>query len=130
MKNLLCAIFLLLAFGSYGQTQLEMNTEAANEYKKADAALNSVYKQVMKKYASDTAFTKNLKAAQRLWIQFRDAELKMKYPLASSEYGSIFPLCRSNYLTELTNARTATLQIWLDGIEEGDACAGSVGVKE
>ncbi len=120
MKHLFCAIFLLLAGGMYGQTQLEMNTEAANDYKKADAALNSVYKKVMKKYASDTAFLKNLKAAQRLWIQFRDAELKMKYPATPSEYGSVLPMCQSIYLIDLTNTRTATLQIWLDGMEEGD----------
>lgn len=121
---------MLLACGTYGQTQLEMNTDAANEYKKADAELNSVYKQILKKYASDTAFIKNLKAAQRLWIQFRDAEMKMKYPADRSEYGSVFPMCYSLYMTELTNTRTATLKIWLEGIEEGDVCSGSVQVKE
>ena len=30
------------------------------------------------------------------------------------------------YLDELTKSRIKTLKVWLDGIEEGDVCSGSV----
>lgn len=41
-------------------------------------------------------------------------------------YGSIHFICRYQYLKELTDERVAKLKLWLTGIEEGDACAGSV----
>jgi hypothetical protein len=33
------------------------------------------------------------------------------------------------YLTELTQDRTKTLQVWIDGVQEGDVCAGTVRIK-
>jgi uncharacterized protein YecT (DUF1311 family) len=66
----------------------------------------------------------------RLWIQFRDAEMKMKYPeREDGYYGSVYPMCWSMYLTQLTTERITTLKQWLDGTEEGDVCAGSVRIK-
>ncbi len=84
----------LLSFATYAQSQMEMNESAGKEYEKADKELNHIYQQILKKNAADTAFTKNLKIAQRIWVQFRDAEMKMKYPdREDGYYGSIFPLC-------------------------------------
>ncbi len=115
---------------SFAQTQLEMNTEAENSYLKADKELNSTYTEILKAYKSDTAFIKNLKTAQNIWIKFRDAEMKMKYPdREPGYYGSIQPVCWYNYLEELTKKRTKELKIWLKGIEEGDSCSGSVKTK-
>ena len=108
-------------------TQGEMNYCAANAYKEADAKLNSVYKSILEAYKSDTAFIHNLRISEQLWIKLRDAELKVKFPEGPGhEYGSVQPMCMSMYLTDLTNDRTKYLQIWLDGIDEGDACTGSV----
>jgi len=53
----------------------------------------------------------------------------MKYPEGKT-YGSIQPVCRANYLEELTRTRIKTLQVWITGIEEGDLCSGSVRMKE
>lgn len=115
----------------FSQTQSEMNQDAAKNFKQADKELNIVYTKVLTEYKEDTAFIKNLKTAQKLWIQFRDAEMKAKYPdREPGYYGSIQPLCWYNYLTELTTERTNKLRTWLNGIEEGDACAGSVKMKE
>lgn len=115
---------------SFAQTQLEMNTEAGNSYLKADKELNSTYTKILKAYKSDTVFIKNLKTAQNIWIKFRDAEMKMKYPdREPGYYGSIQPVCWYNYLEELTKKRTKELKIWLRGIEEGDSCSGSVKTK-
>jgi uncharacterized protein YecT (DUF1311 family) len=105
-----------------------MNMEAFNNYKKSDKELNSVYQKILKEYASDTLFIKNFKKAQRIWIQYRDAEMEAKYP-HPDEYGSVFPMCYSIVLKNLTEERTKKIKIWLIGIEEGDVCTGSVKIK-
>jgi hypothetical protein len=38
-------------------------------------------------------------------------------------------MCLSNYKKELTDERIRKLKIWLIGIDEGDACSGSVKIK-
>jgi uncharacterized protein YecT (DUF1311 family) len=131
MKNitLIILVFLLSNIG-FAQTQLQLNQNAKNKYVKVDKELNKVYKQILKEYSEDANFIKNLKYSQKIWIQFRDAEMKVKYPETdSSYYGSIFPVCWNNTLTELTKKRIKELSIWLIGIEEGDTCSGSIKTK-
>lgn len=112
------------------QTQGEMNQDAATEFQAADKKLNSIYRKLLADYADDDAFIAGLKEAQRRWIVFRDAQLKMKYPdREPGYYGSMQPLCEAMYLTELTQDRIKTLEVWIDGVEEGDACAGTVKTK-
>lgn len=112
------------------QSQMEMNAAACDAARKADVELNAVYQAVLKKSAGDKVFTAKLKAAQRAWLAFRDAELAARYPAEDkSEYGSIFNLCWCNALTELTRRRTAQLMPWRDGVPEGDACLGSYPVR-
>lgn len=124
-------LLVLVSHNSFSQTQLEMNEAAHKEYLKADNELNQVYQQVLKDYKDDVVFIKTLKASQRLWIQFRDAEMKMMYPTREpGHYGSIHPLCWSNYKTELTNDRTQKLRQWLAGEEEGNSCSSSMKVKQ
>lgn len=102
-----------------------------DSYQLADKELNIVYQRILNEYQTDTLFIENLKASQRIWVTFRDAELKVKYPESEpGYYGSIYPVCVSNYLEGLTRERIKTLKIWLEGIEEGDVCAGSVRRKE
>ena len=71
-----------------------------------------------------------MKASQRIWITFREAELKVKYPENELEnYGSVYQMCVSLYLEKLTRERIMTLKNWVDRIEEGDVCIGSVQMK-
>ena len=130
MKFPLLLLLCLLSFGAFAQPQAALNTEADAAYQKADQELNRTYQQILKEYSGKTAFLQSLKAAQKLWIQFRDAEMKARYPAPDSqlEYGSFFPVCYSNGLEELTKARTKQLRLWLTGIPEGDMCNGSVKV--
>lgn len=131
MRVLIAFVFVLITTYSFGQTQAEMNQEAYAAYQKADKELNNVYKKILVEYKSDPAFINNLKASQRIWITFRDAELNMKYPEREvGYYGSIHPICRANYLEELTKERTKQLRRWLAGVEEGDACFGTIKTKE
>lgn len=104
-----------------------MNIMQYESYKKTDKKLNEVYQAILKAYKSDTEFLKNLRASQRIWITFRDAEVKVKFPdRAEGYYGTIHPLCVSLYREELTLDRISTLSQWLKGTEEGDGCSGSI----
>jgi uncharacterized protein YecT (DUF1311 family) len=131
MKTILlllaCSLF---SIRSFGQSQGQLNQDADAAYRKADQELNRVYQQIFKEYRTKTVFLQSLKAAQQRWIQFRDAEMKARYPAANAqfEYGSFFPVCYSNGMEELTKARTKQLRLWLTGIPEGDMCNGSVKV--
>ena len=120
----------LVSLSSFGQSQAQMNTQADAACRKADQALNRTYQQIFKEYRAQPVFLQNLRAAQQRWLQFRDAELKARYPAANTqqEYGSVFPMCYSADLEELTKARTQQLRRWLTGIPEGDVCPGSVKV--
>jgi uncharacterized protein YecT (DUF1311 family) len=131
-RVLLVSILLTVFAGSnsFAQTQAELNRDACATYKNADAELNRTYKQVVDKYQRETVFVRKLKAAQRAWIVFRDADLESLYPDTPSAYGSVNPMCHCIALAELTTERTKSLKRWIDGVEEGDVCAGSVKIKK
>lgn len=127
MKNLIPILFLLLNFACRAQTQAEMNLEAFDLYKNADRELNEVYDQILLAYAEDEIFISNLKKAQNLWIQFRDAELSMKFPdYPNNHFGSMLPICRAFFLKELTEDRTKSLSALLDTKEPDPCNHGSV----
>ncbi|QJB34472.1 DUF1311 domain-containing protein [Chitinophaga oryzae] len=131
MKSLL--ITLLFVAGSLtgmAQTQSDMNKQAGQEYKEADKKLNTIYQEILKKYAANKTFITNFREAQRLWVQLRDAQLKAMYPGPAKSYGSMFPMCKATYLTELTNQRTEAIRVWLNGLPPGETCTGSVGATE
>ena len=132
IKIAILALSLLAAAQmAQSQTQGEMNSEATAEFNGVDEQLNSIYQEILSDYADDKVFIASLKEAQRCWIAFRDAQLKMKYPdREPGYYGSILPSCEAAYLTELTQDRIKALQVWIDGTQEGDLCAGTVRVKE
>lgn len=117
-------------FAAFSQSQGELNKQAAQEYKDADKKLNEIYQLILKDYAANKTFIQNLKDAQRLWIQFRDAQVKAMYPASAKSYGSVFPMCKANYLAELTHQRTDALRAWLNGLPQGEVCTGSIGDKE
>ncbi|WP_139959591.1 lysozyme inhibitor LprI family protein [Flavicella sediminum] len=127
MNRILFILLLTLNLNSFSQTQAEMNKEAYAEFNESDKQLNEIYKTIISKYKTDTIFVENLKKTQRIWMQFRDAEMEMKYPnYRENIYGSIHPTCRAIYLKELTDDRIGTLKTWIRGTEEGDVCNGSL----
>lgn len=98
----------LLIPPGYGQnaTQVELNQQSHQGYQAADRALNQAYGRLMNKLAP--ARKQKLKAAQRAWLTFRDAQAE----LVSSAYegGSIRPLSHSEKLRRLTENRTKELE--------------------
>jgi len=130
-RKILAIFFCLSASFCFGQSQSNLDDSAARNYQKADKKLNVIYHQILKEYRSDTVFIRNLKNAQRLWVLFRDAEMKAKFPESPDVYyGTVLPMCRSMELTGLTQERTQELKVGIDGIEEGDVCSGSVKTKK
>ncbi|MDH4408739.1 MAG: DUF1311 domain-containing protein [Verrucomicrobiales bacterium] len=136
MKKLILSIIALTLIclpwsEASAQTQRDMNEDAATIFKEADKKLNSLYQKILKDYADDPVFIASFKKAQRCWITFRDAQLKMKYPdRETGYYGSIQPMLETIYLTELTKDRIKALQVWIDGVQEGDLSGGTVRVKQ
>jgi uncharacterized protein YecT (DUF1311 family) len=111
------------------QTAPEVGAQAADfdtvaEYRKADAELNRVYKEIRSKYSHQPEFLNRLETAQIQWIKLRDADLEALYP-DNREYGSVQRTCVSLELTKVTEARTEYLRRWLEPFTEGDLCAGS-----
>lgn len=116
-------------------SQVETNTCAGSEFGRADADLNRVWKAIQVKYGDKPQFLVKLKTAQRQWLAFRDAEMEAMFPLAPGQhanvqYGSVFPMCESQAKASLTRQRVEQLKVWLDGVQEGDVCGGSVKLKE
>lgn len=109
----------------HAQSQADMTGCAAQSLSAADKELNQVYQQVLKKHAANKVFIAKLKAAQKAWLAFRDAELAARYPEDNSQYGSVYPMCANGALETLTRQRTEQLRQWLKDAQEGDVCAGS-----
>jgi uncharacterized protein YecT (DUF1311 family) len=127
MKTIFLGLLIMICSTAFCQTQFEMNQESGDAFAKTDKELNEIYKKILFEYKSDTAFIKNLKASQRIWITFRNAELKMKFPdRERGWYGSMHPMCVSVYLEKLTRDRIKTLKEWLQGVAEGEGCGGSI----
>jgi uncharacterized protein YecT (DUF1311 family) len=78
-----------------------------NAYQRADVDMNRYYRRVETlETGSDLT---NLKNAQRLWIQFRDANCKAEYDLY--EGGSARPTVKLACLEVMTRHRTEELKI-------------------
>jgi uncharacterized protein YecT (DUF1311 family) len=89
------------------QSQHEMNRQAETDFEKADTELNRVYKKALSDL--DAEGQKKLKAAQRAWIVFRDAQAEFD---ADSEArgGSMYAMIYYSGLARLTRDRIKQLR--------------------
>ena len=113
------------------QNQLELTEKACADYKKADTEMNSIYRRILAENQNDRLFVQKMRAAQRAWVAFRDAHLESLFPAPDKRaaYGSVQPMCHCMELEKITAERAKVLKQWLDGVEEGDVCAGSIKTK-
>jgi uncharacterized protein YecT (DUF1311 family) len=121
---LLCA-WLSLALPAYAddcpeQNQNGLNRCAEDSYKRADEALNAVYKETMQRLKDDAPTAKLLLAAQKAWIAFRDAECT--FANAENAGGSIYPMVYAGCLERLTKARTKELELYLKCEDDALGC--------
>ena len=94
----------------------EINICSDREYAKADQALNAVFKKALDKIAKSggsppydaRSWEAALRASQRAWIAFRDADCKGDAPMHWSG-GSGTTAAVLGCMTEMTNARTKEL---------------------
>jgi uncharacterized protein YecT (DUF1311 family) len=126
MKNLvfLSALLLFMTAPVFSQSQSEINKSACDLYMSADTLLNETYKKILIEYKEDTAFIKNLKTAQNIWIKLRDADIKAIFT-PDEFWGSVEPMCACGILEEFTKDRINFLKTWVDGIDHQDACNGT-----
>lgn len=99
------------------KTQMEMTQCSAQTYQAADDELNETYQALVSRLEHNQSSLEKLRAAQRKWIGFRDAECT--FESSAVEGGSAQPMVRNGCLAELTQARTAVLNAHAH-CEEGD----------
>ncbi|HUB33422.1 MAG TPA: lysozyme inhibitor LprI family protein [Bryobacteraceae bacterium] len=120
-----CCLILLLAVGlrtdvARGQTPPAANRSEAcqdasttaamrscenTRYEAADRRLNEVYSRLMGSLGKSRQ--EKLQAAQRAWLQFRDANAA--FLSSSAEGGTLEPLIRITALADITEARITEL---------------------
>jgi len=105
--------------------QTDMNQCFCDEYRKSDAELNRVYQQLLKANQDDPVRTEKVKAAQRAWITFRDAQMEAFYPTTGEDpkltYGSVYHMCYCLDEKALTEDRIRQMKAILNS-KEGDVC--------
>ncbi len=119
MRSTATALTLLLGLLFLGsptlaraQTQHEMNQEAEDGFRQADAELNRVYRALLPRLP--TAIQGKLIDAQLAWIKFRDAEAEAH--AWEFEGGSMYPFLYYASLEHTTKERTRDLRIWLESL--------------
>lgn len=135
IRGMMILIALAIALPAWGAdevtcndagTQQELNACAADDLKRADKALNDTYAALVKKESGDPVFIRKLRAAQRAWIAFRDAELEATFACKEENpyvcWGSMYPMCSAFYQAKLTRDRTARLRELLDEGRPADGC--------
>jgi uncharacterized protein YecT (DUF1311 family) len=80
--------------------QVDLNACAVEAFRQQDRVLNELYAELVRQ--EDAASLKQLQAAQRAWLQFRDLECAYETPDA---HGSIAPTETANCRTALTRER-------------------------
>ena len=98
--------------------QMEMNQCAADGYAAADKKLNATWKKLMAQFKDDKTATAKLKAAQKAWIAFRDAEIAAQFACDEGDvrvcWGSMYPMLVNGELQAMTETRTERLQKYID----------------
>jgi uncharacterized protein YecT (DUF1311 family) len=94
--------------GCPDKSQAGLNLCAAAEYRAANMHLNHAYANLMA--VLDPPGQQRLRAAQRSWIAFRDAECMLETAGGVNGQGSIAPLIGYECLRDLTSARSNRLR--------------------
>jgi uncharacterized protein YecT (DUF1311 family) len=95
-----------------GLSQAELNDCYGNVFKKDDAELNVLYRQITARLKDDQATTKLLVAAQRAWLAFRDAECD--FSASGVDGGTALGMIRAVCLDKLTLNRIDDFKNYLD----------------
>ena len=110
MKKMNRRLFILSLVLSLALSLLSAQNDGRALYTKSDSKLNDVYGKLLQANQSHTTFVKNLRNAQRKWIQFRNAQFALEFPKhVSFEQAGSIPMDQAMCLVRLTDERTKTL---------------------
>ncbi|MDP9136943.1 MAG: lysozyme inhibitor LprI family protein [Pseudomonadota bacterium] len=98
-------------------TQSAMTACAGRSFEVADAALNGAYKKIRSRLKDNAPASMRLRAAQRAWLDFRDAECA--FATSARSGGSVYPMLLAICRTALTQTRVQQLEAYLR-CQEGD----------
>jgi uncharacterized protein YecT (DUF1311 family) len=98
-------------------TQADLSQCSSDAAAKADTDLNAAYKTLMALLGADDQ--RRLREAQRIWVDFRNAECTFRTKSYSD--GSIYPMLLSNCIADVTRARAADFEAQI-ACGEGDLC--------
>jgi len=109
-KSTLAGIWLCCLIGGelLAQDQHTMNRQAEANFEKADAELNKTYRRFLADLKDPEAQAK-LKAAQRAWIAFRDAQAEFEAD-QDARGGSMYPMLFYANCADLTRERIKQLR--------------------
>lgn len=109
----------------------EKRFEPCASYGKNEKRMHEILKQITIEYADDTLFLEKLDESQQAWEKYLWAHIKALYPEEDTRYhyGSVYSLCLCINLDSKIQSRIEELQLWLDKVEEGEVCSGSVKFK-
>jgi uncharacterized protein YecT (DUF1311 family) len=105
-----------------------MHRCADQDAREADTQLKKAYQLLLDKAKNQPRVVAKLKAAQRAWIAYRNAQLQAIFPSDKKQfaYGSMFPICYLKIATEMTKQRTSELrrmlEAWGETVGEGPGC--------
>lgn len=100
--------------------QRTMDDCAEKAYRAADAELNTLYRQIERRLASDADTMKLLVATQRAWVGFRDAECR--FAASGVSGGSAYPAIFAGCATGLTKKRIGDFRAFLTCAEGDMSC--------
>lgn len=123
---LVVSVFLPTACAG-GEGTLRPAAQNRLDARQATAEMEKIYNRILLKFSDDALFVAKMRAAQAAWRRFRDAHVESLFPAEDKAlvYGSVYSRCRQEAVLALTLQRTEQLRPWLDGVAEGDVCAGS-----
>lgn len=92
-------------------SQRELNQCASDEAKRADAELNTKYRNFLVQIAGETVAVTKLKAAEGAWVRYRDAYIDATYPAQNKQanYGTEYPMNVNLLRAKLTREHVAAL---------------------
>lgn len=126
LKLVITAAFLAAALPAAAQeprcnpsgNQAELNACAADDFNKADKELNTTWQALLRKEAADQVFIAKLRAAQKAWLAFRDAELEAHFACEGNDsrmcWGSMEGMSFMMRKKDLTQQRTKMLKDMLE----------------
>lgn len=104
-------------------TQYDLNQCAGKAAEAVDRELNATYQAVLRKWQHYPAVVAKLRASQRAWLAYRDADVESRFAyetLDASHRGTILPFAELVYRAGLEQERTERLCVYLRGLAEGE----------